>query len=177
MYRAHDMPVKSRKRTRFRTKNMTEMIWSPLPLYGNWWSRIEVTPVLMVMINHLARVGRVSAEQKIIVKVWSYDGVKFLIILLNPRSRQLGSTFWYSSAFFGMTVDSDVRCPALTVRSSSDRDWVAGGISCPTNIGSELWKWSGQSRGLQVLIGSSILTGWVVQSCTCGWFINNWRGR
>ena len=75
------MKVKVRKRTRLSTKKMSEIMASQWPLYGSWWSMIEITPVLIVMINQLLDVS----HQLLRFRLQStYEGVKFLMILRNP---------------------------------------------------------------------------------------------
>lgn len=152
------MAVKSKNRTRFSTKKITEMICSQSPLYGNWWSMIDKTPVLMVMMNHL---HQVSPSVQIWVEVrTTYDGVKFLTILWNPRSWGLT---W--GAFCPGRSASTSFLPALTTVDDSDKvsvrmfccpstgSCVCWACSSRSRIDSGLWKCNWQSGALQGLSG------------------------
>jgi len=123
---------------------------------------IETTPVLMVIMNHLPDIGRISAQEQRKVTAWPYDGVKFLIILLNPCSLETWPwsipPFWPPPTvlFFGVKADPDVCLSELAICCSSNNPGVTRGCSSLTKMESLVWKWCGQLRVLQVLTDSSI---------------------
>jgi hypothetical protein len=66
-YRRTEMMRKMMNKTTFSAKRMYDMYCSQRPLYGRFWSRMDVMPVPMFTENQ--------------------EGVKFRIILRHPRCR------------------------------------------------------------------------------------------
>ena len=64
VYRRNEMRENVRKRTRLRTKKMIEIMSCQCAEYGSgiWCTMIEVTPVLIVMMNHLSKISHTSYQ-------------------------------------------------------------------------------------------------------------------